>query len=139
MGRRKTEPVVLIIDDEPAICDLFATALGMTGLFPVTAHNAEAGLRMIERGVIPDAILLDLRMPGMGGLGFLLRLRADARTANIPVAIVTGDIFVPSAVRYAAETLKAEVHFKPMEIEAILDLAGRLVDPPPTAEYEYFA
>lgn len=133
MGSRETGPVVLVIDDEPAICELFAQALATTGLFPVTAHNGEAGLRLIERGVIPDAILLDLRMPGMGGLGFLLRLRADPRTATIPVAIVTGDLLIPTAVQHAAEMLKAEVHFKPLEIDEILDLAVRLIDPPPLA------
>ena len=133
MGSRATGPVVLVVDDEPAICDLFAQALGMTGLFPVTAPNAEAALRLLERGLLPDAILLDLRMPGMGGLGFLLRLRADRRTAAIPVAIVTGDVLIPTVVRHAAEALKAEIHFKPLEIEAILDLAVRLIDPLPAA------
>jgi CheY-like chemotaxis protein len=77
---------------------------------------------------VPDAILLDLKMPGLGGLGLLFRLRSNPRHAVIPVAIVTEDyVFTPS-VEHAAELLKAEIHFKPLEVQAILDLTVRLID-----------
>ena len=127
MGHRQRDPIVLVIDDEPAIRDLFSRALATSGFFPVVAGNAEAALRLIEGGMNPDAILLDLLMPGMGGLGFLLQIRADPQRSHIPVAIVTANSLIPSSVRYTATALKAEIHFKPMEIDAILSLTERLV------------
>jgi CheY-like chemotaxis protein len=78
-------------------------------------------LRLIEDGLLPDTILLDLKMPGLGGLGFLLRLRSNPRHAAIPVAIVTGDYVLTLSVKQAAELLNAEIYFKPLEVEAILD------------------
>ena len=128
MGQRASGPIVLVIDDEPSIRDLFARVLACGGLFPVVAENAEAALLLLQRGLNPDAILLDLKMPGMGGLGFLLELRSDPRHAKIPVAIVTGDCLLGSPVQHTAELLNARIHFKPLEVEAILALTERLID-----------
>jgi CheY-like chemotaxis protein len=133
VGHRETGPVVLIVDDEPQICDLFASALATIALFPVVAHSAEAALSLLERGLRPSAILLDLKMPGIGGLAFLVRLRADPKNGDVPVAIVTGDCLIPKTLERAVQTLSAEIHFKPMEIEAILALTVRLIDPEPDA------
>lgn len=130
---RITGPVVLVVDDDPSIRDLFARVLAFGGLFPIVAESAEAALHMIEQGQLPDAILLDLKMPGLGGLGFLLQLRSNPRHAGIPVAIVTGDCVLTPSVEHAAGLLNAEIHFKPLEVEAILDLTIRLIDPAPTA------
>jgi CheY-like chemotaxis protein len=127
MGHAEQGPIVLIIDDEPVICELFARALAASGFFPVTTQTAEAAVHLIEGGLHPDAILLDLVMPGMGGLGFLLQLRGNPTRNRIPVAIVTGNSVIPSALERAATALDAEIHLKPLEIEAILALTERLV------------
>ena len=119
---------MLIIDDEPSISELFARALAASGFFPVTAQTAEGALALIESGLYPDAILLDLVMPGMGGLGFLLQIRGNPRLHSIPVAIVTGNSVIPSSLGRAATALNAEIHLKPLEIDAILALAERLVE-----------
>ena len=91
------------------------------------ADTAETALLLIQRGLVPHAILLDLKMPGMGGLGFLLELRSDPRFAAVPVAIVTGATLLTGPVEHTAELLNAEIHFKPLEVDAILDLTTRLV------------
>jgi CheY-like chemotaxis protein len=129
-GQPLKSPTVLVIDDEPSILDVFARALTFGGLSPIVAQNAEAALLLIRRGLNPDAILLDLKMPGMGGLGFLLELRSDPRLATTPVAIVTGDCLLPSSIHHTAEMLNAEIHFKPLEVDAILDLIVHLIDNP---------
>lgn len=134
MGQRANGPVVLVIDDERCIRDLFARILDCGGFFPVLAENAEAALQLIRRGLNPDAILLDLKMPGMGGLGFLLELRAHPRHSTVPVAIVTGECLLASPVHHTAELLNAQIHFKPLEVDAILDLTGRLIDSAPTGQ-----
>jgi CheY-like chemotaxis protein len=127
LGHSQRGPIVLIIDDEPLICDLFARALADSGYFPVTAQTAEAALQLMDGGLYPDAILLDLVMPGMGGLGFLLQIRGNPRRTHIPVAIVTGNCAMPSALERSVAALDAEIHHKPLEIDAILDLTERLV------------
>ena len=118
--------VVLVVDDEAPIRDLFATILESAGYIPVAADTAETALHLIRGGITPDAVLLDLKMPGMGGLAFLVRLRADPVHAAVPVAIVTGDSFMPGVLR-AATALDTEVYFKPMNVDAILDLTTRLL------------
>jgi CheY-like chemotaxis protein len=128
IGRR----VVLVVDDESPIRDLFARVLEFGGLVPALADNAESALGLINSGLMPDAILLDLLMPGMGGLGFLLQLRSDPRYAHIPVAIVTGDFLITNPMRDAVEALNAEIHFKPLEIDGILALTFRLLEVSPT-------
>src|SRR2546423_8521685 len=77
-----------------------------------TAINAEHGLQEAEQ-CHPDAIILDLRMPLVDGLGFLRRLRAQDDQRSTPVAIVTGDYFLHDAVSSELPELGAELRFKP--------------------------
>jgi CheY-like chemotaxis protein len=128
---RITGPVVLVVDDEASIRDLFARILECSGFCPVVAESAEDALLLMQGGLNPDAILLDLKMPGMGGLGFLLQLRSDPRHATTPVAIITGDCLLPSPVHETAELLNAEIHFKPLDMDSIMDLTVRLINAAP--------
>ena len=128
MAFRAHGPVVLVVDDEPTIRDLFARTLAFDGYVPVEAATAEQALGLLNQGLRPDAVLLDLQMPGMGGLSFLLRLRAHPQLSEIPVGIVTGDTSLPSATRSAAAALRAELQFKPLIAEEILDLTKRLLE-----------
>ena len=127
MGRRASQPVVLVVDDEPSIRDLFRRVLEDSGYFVVEASTGERALEQLCGGLLPDAILLDLKMPGMGGLGFLLQIRADPHYGPIPVGIITGDMLMPHAVKTIAESLDVEVRFKPMVIDDILDLTQSLL------------
>jgi two-component system OmpR family response regulator len=125
----KGSATVLIVDDEPAIREFFSRALEFLGCVPCEAATGEEAMRLIEGGVVPDAVLLDLKMPGIGGLGFLLRLRSHPRFGTIPVAIVTGDCLLPHPVRVAAAMLHAEVHFKPIDLEQLYGLTTQLLGP----------
>ena len=91
-----------------------------------TAMNAETGLREAEASH-PDAIILDLRMPLVDGLGFLRRLRAHDDQRTIPVAIVTGDYFLDDAVSTELRELGAELRFKPLWLEDLVGLARNLL------------
>lgn len=119
---------VLVIDDEDGVRSFFVRALELGGYLPVAAPSAEAALRMMNQGLKPDAVLLDLAMPGMGGLGFLLQLGADPVRRHIPVAIVTGHIAIPHPIQAAAEALGVPVHYKPVDMEGLLALTDRLID-----------
>ncbi len=79
---------VLVIDDEPAVRDLMQRFLIREGFRVVTAAGGEEGLRR-ARELRPDAITLDVMMPGMDGWAVLSALKADAAVADIPVVMLT--------------------------------------------------
>jgi two-component system response regulator MprA len=91
-----------------------------------TAMNAENGLVQAQEAH-PDAIILDLRMPLVDGLGFLRRLRAQDEQRNIPVAIVTGDYFLDDSISAEIRQLGAELKFKPLWLEDLVGLARTLL------------
>jgi len=117
---------ILIVDDDEGVTQTFARMLRLEGYQVRTAVNAETGLREAEQSR-PDAIILDLRMPLIDGLGFLRRLRAHTEQRSTPVAIVTGDYFLDDAVSTELRELGAELRFKPLWLEDLVGLARNLL------------
>ena len=117
---------ILIVDDDEGVTQTFARMLRLEGYQVRTAVNAENGLREAEASR-PDAIILDLRMPLIDGLGFLRRLRAHDDQRATPVAIVTGDYFLDDAVSTELRELGAELRFKPLWLEDLVGLARNLL------------
>ena len=70
------EATVLVVDDETNIVELLSVSLKFQGFEVYTASNGSAALDK-AREVKPDAVILDVMMPGMDGFGVLRRLRAD--------------------------------------------------------------
>ena len=118
------KPRVLIVDDQPEVLRVYARALEIDGCDTQTAASAQAALDLIN-ATPPDAILLDLRMPYVNGLGFLYRLR-EAHP-GIPVAIVTGAPSVDVQTTQEIQELGAELAFKPMTIAELQSVARRLL------------
>ena len=79
---------VLVIDDDSNARDLYRRTLEKIDCRVLVASSGEDGLEL-ARTVQPDAITLDVMMPGMDGWCVLSSLRADPLTANIPILIVT--------------------------------------------------
>jgi CheY-like chemotaxis protein len=123
---------VLIVDDDPAVTATLARMLQHEGHDVVEAVSGATALaEAIERP--PDAIILDLRMPGMGGLEFLQKLRADARLSRTPVGVVTGDYYVQEPVIAELEAMGVCIKYKPVWIADLVELTHRLLNqPPPT-------
>jgi DNA-binding response OmpR family regulator len=117
---------ILIVDDDEGVTQTFARMLRLEGYHVRTAITAENGLREAEEGR-PDAIILDLRMPLVDGLGFLRRLRARNDHRSTPVAIVTGDYFLDDAMSTELRELGAELRFKPLWLEDLVGLARNLL------------
>src|SRR5919198_1048967 len=109
MSERSTSKI-LIVDDDEGVTQTFARMLRLEGYQVRTAVNAETGLVEAESSH-PDAIILDLRMPLVDGLGFLRRLRAHEDQRSTPVAIVTGDYFLDESVANELHELGAELRF----------------------------
>jgi two-component system response regulator PrrA len=122
----RTTAKILIVDDDEGVTQTFARMLRLEGYQVRTAVNAEIGLREAEQSR-PDAIILDLRMPLIDGLGFLRRLREQDTQRKTPVAIVTGDYFLDDAVSTELRELGAELRFKPLWLEDLVGLARNLL------------
>src|SRR5579871_2274605 len=112
---------VLIVDDDAVTVDTYRRMLQLEGFTVYSASNAAEGLDTADR-VQPDAIVLDLRMPVVDGLGFLRELRSAARTVGTPVAIVTGDYFIDDSIAGALQALGATIKFKPLWLEDLITL-----------------
>ena len=79
---------ILVVEDEPAIQALIAVNLKRAGHDVIAALDAETARRHVDEA-LPDLVLLDWMLPGMSGLDFARRLRADARTRNVPIIMLT--------------------------------------------------
>lgn len=117
---------ILIVDDDEAVTQTFARMLRMEGFAVRTAIDTEAGLAEASQHR-PDAIILDLRMPLIDGLGFLKKLRATEGVRQTPVAIVTGDYFLDDQMSAELQQLGAELKFKPLWLEDLVELARTLL------------
>ena len=117
---------ILIVDDDEAVTETFARMLRLEGYQVRTAGSAQQGLVEAEQSH-PDAIILDLRMPLVDGLGFLRRLRAFDEHSTTPVAIVTGDYFLDDSISNELRQLGAELRYKPMWLEDLVGLARNLL------------
>ncbi len=82
------QSTILVVEDEPAIAELLSVNLGFAGHKVLVAENAEIAQSIIE-GQLPDLILLDWMLPGMSGVRYARKLRADERTKEIPIIMLT--------------------------------------------------
>ena len=79
---------ILVVEDEPAIQELISYNLELAGHRVLRAASAEQALEMV-RSELPDLVVLDWMLPGMNGIEFARRLRADKRTQAVPVIMLT--------------------------------------------------
>ncbi|MBE7940200.1 MULTISPECIES: phosphate regulon transcriptional regulator PhoB [Ramlibacter] len=84
----KQLPRILIVEDEPSIAELIAVNLRHNGFTPIWAEDGASAQREID-AVLPDAVLLDWMLPGQSGLALARKWRADARTKNVPILMLT--------------------------------------------------
>lgn len=78
---------ILVVDDEQDLCDILAFNLEAVGFEVDCAYSAEEGLQKDLQTC--DLLLLDVMMPGMSGFEMARQLKADQRTAGIPVIFLT--------------------------------------------------
>jgi CheY-like chemotaxis protein len=89
-SRLQARPRILIVDDDPAVLDVTRSMARAFGCHSLLADNAQQGLEMFrEHSGSLDAVLVDLNMPGLGGLE-LIRLIREHR-ADAHVLLMTGD------------------------------------------------
>lgn len=83
-----TKPTVLIIEDESALVEVLTYNLTNEGFEVFTAGDGRSGLRRAQ-SLMPDIVILDLMLPVMDGLQVCRQLRADAKTQNIRILMLT--------------------------------------------------
>lgn len=81
-------PTILVVEDEPAIRELLKVNLVDDGYDVEEANDAEAAQQALSRK-LPDLVLLDWMLPGQSGLSLARQLRADTRTRDLPIIMVT--------------------------------------------------
>jgi two-component system, OmpR family, response regulator VicR len=79
---------ILCVEDEPEMIDLIRLILGRRGFEVKGANGGVEGLKIIRQEP-PDLVLLDLMMPDMDGWEVYQQMKADEKTKNIPVIVVT--------------------------------------------------
>lgn len=79
---------ILVVDDEPAICDMICTSLEMAGYQTRKAANGQIALQMIFNEQ-PDLAILDWMMPMMSGIELTTRIKRDPLTAEVPIILLT--------------------------------------------------
>jgi DNA-binding NtrC family response regulator len=120
---------ILIVDDDTALRSAIATALADLGYQPAEASNGDAALLWLSLHRA-DAVLLDLRMPGMDGMEVLRRIRAkpDAPPVAVLTAVPTSDNTIEAMRLGAADHLA-----KPIGRDSLRALLSRML-PDPTAD-----
>lgn len=82
------QPLVLIVDDEPELCDLVSMQLEIWGYRVLTAEDGRSAFTLFEQNA-PALVISDLRMPNGGGVELLERIRTSQRPAT-PVILMSG-------------------------------------------------
>ena len=82
---------ILVVEDEPAIQELIAVNLEHAGHSVTRAGSAEQAEDEIRRA-LPDMVVLDWMLPGQSGVALARRLRADSRTRDLPIIVLTARV-----------------------------------------------
>ena len=86
-------PRVLVVEDDPDVRDVLTRLLRRAGYVALTAINGADAIIAAQQQQ-PDLILMDLMLPILNGLDATRQLKADPRTARIPVLMLTGQFLV---------------------------------------------
>lgn len=127
MATNRKRPLVLVVEDDPALADVIMTALKDEGLDAKLAHDGDEAMRDVD-DLNPACMVLDLMMPKRDGFSVLRELRADGRISRIPVVVVTA-IFGLSERLYATELGAADYVTKPFNLDDLVSRVRALLSP----------
>lgn len=119
---------ILVVDDDKVIRYIVSHVLRTCGYQVEQATNGQEALELISHTLVPpQLILLDITMPLMGGIETLQRLRAEPRTSQIPIVMLTGMTkYLTSNDRNIAETANAYLD-KPFQIDRLISTVEQLL------------
>ncbi len=117
---------ILIADDDPDGGELLAMILRLEGAELRTAKSAAEALEHLDRHWIPDALLLDLGMPGVDGFDLLHTIRKREALRFVPALAVTAYAYQSDAAKVAACGFAAHIT-KPYEVDALVDTVAMVI------------
>jgi response regulator RpfG family c-di-GMP phosphodiesterase len=117
---------LLLVDDDPLLRQLVRTTLEVADVLVEEAESAGAAAAAIAERP-PDAIVLDVTMPGMDGLEFCRRLKGDRATSGICIVLLTGSELADDLVADVGADAFLLKPFSPLELLSVVErLAGGL-------------
>jgi len=131
MTIKPDRPRVLLVDDYPDAREMYSEYLEFSGFEVVEAEN---GMEALQRAIdaAPDIILMDLSLPVMDGWEATRRLKADERTASIPVVALTGHAL--AGISEGAKKAGCDSFVtKPCLPEDLVKEIRRILDGPPSS------
>ncbi len=130
MGKKK----ILIVDDEMDMRIFISTIFETSGYNAVATRDGKDGIRK-ARDILPDLIILDVMMPGEGGVQMYRQLKTDKTLKNIPVIMLSAvakktfihylkmlNIQLDNSIPYPDAYME-----KPPEAEKLLEMTGKLI------------
>ncbi len=123
MAAEEAKPRILLVDDESAVWQLLGEKLGRSGFAWHGCSSAEEALACLEREQF-DAVLSDLKMPGMSGLGLLAEMQK--RYPHVAFVMATGE----DDIRVAVEAMKHgsdDYLVKPFHLDAAVESVRRAI------------
>lgn len=111
---------ILVIDDEPDVCELVSLVLAVAGFKAVSAPDGLSGIELAQRAQ-PALILLDMIMPGLDGVSTCRRLKQDPVLRGIPVVGITAS----TELGYTEQAFRAGAEFflaKPFGRESLVQI-----------------
>jgi CheY-like chemotaxis protein len=118
MGEKR----ILIVEDDADIREALADAMADVGAEVVVAEDGIDALERLRAGPRPSVILLDLRLPRLGGDDFLRQMRADPRFEHLPVITMTA-----GTASSDAPEIVARLH-KPIDLDDLRAIVVSLFD-----------
>lgn len=116
---------ILVIEDNPANLKLVRFLLEQAGHVVVSFGSATEGLAYLEH-TLPDLVLMDVQLPDIDGLTATRRIRANAKTATLPVIAVTA-LAMKSDEERAREAGCDDYVPKPIRYQAFLETVARVL------------
>jgi CheY-like chemotaxis protein len=121
--RTLDRPSILVVDDDCSGCEVLATLLATRGFRVRAAKDGQEALDLLQSGVRPDLLIIDLKLQKVSGPELLRYTHEDPELRCIPTIIVTGTAGPVAAIA-------DEVFIKPVDIARLLDSVKRLVGGP---------
>ena len=118
--------LVLIVEDNDKNMKLARDVLQHKGYETLEAVTGEEGVKLaLQRR--PDLVLMDIQLPGINGIEAFQQIRADAKTAHIPVVALTASVTPTDRSQITAAGFDAFVG-KPINLKEFLDTVARLIE-----------
>lgn len=116
---------ILLVDDSPFFRNLLTPLLSVSGYDVTAVESADKALEMRENGLMFDAIISDIEMPGMDGFAFAEAVRADERWGNLPLIALSSHATERDFER--GRQVGFDDYVAKMDRDALLDTLGHLV------------